>query len=133
MNPAPIVPGPPSANAGSDQTITQPYRHLVVRIADPKRGVVTHHDQARAVANVFREAVDRIHNENPATTQHVFAATPVSVSFRLGQMVSLTMHRSVLAYNYSQRSTPPYHLAVDLVAADGAPGQLWISEGKPRV
>ena len=71
--------------------------------------------------------------ENPTTTMHVFAATPVSVSFRLGQMVSQTMHRSVLAYNYSQRSTPPYHWAVDLVAADGAPGQLWISEGQPRV
>ena len=121
------------AQADIDQTITQPYRHFIVRIAAPKRGVITHHDQARAVANAFREAIDRIHNENPATSQHVFAATPVSVSFRLGQMVSLTMHRSVAVYNYSQRSTPPYHWAVDLVAADGAPGQLWISEGKPRV
>lgn len=121
------------AKSDIDQTVTKPYRHFIVRIADPKRGIVTHHDQARAVANAFREAVDRIHNENPATTQHVFAATPVSVSFRLGQMVSQTMHRSVLAYNYSQRSTPPYHWAVDLVTADGAPGQLWISEGKPRV
>ena len=121
------------AKSDIDQTITQPYRHFIVRIAEPKRGVVTHHDQARAVANAFREAVDSVHNENPGTTQHVFAATPVSVSFRLGQMVSQTMHRSVLAYNYSQRSTPPYHWAVDLVAADGAPGQLWMSEGKPRV
>jgi hypothetical protein len=116
-----------------DLTIRQPYRHFAVRIAKPKRGVVTHHDQARAVANAFREAVDRIHNENPAATQHVFAATPVSVSFRMGQMVSHTIHRSVLAYNYSQRSTPPYHWAVDLVAADGAPAQLLISEGKRRV
>lgn len=116
-----------------DQTITQPYRHFIVRVAEPKRGVITHHDQARAVAYAFREALDRIHNENPATTQHVFAATPVTVSFRLGQMVSQTMHRSVRAYNYSQRSTPPYHWAVDLVAADGAPGQLWISEGNPYV
>lgn len=121
------------AKADISQTITKPYRHFVVRIADPGRGVITHHDQARAIANKFREAVDHIHNENPATVQHVFAATPVSVSFRLGQMVSQTMHRSVLAYNYSQRSTPPYQWAVDLVAADGAPGQLWISEGRPCV
>ena len=121
------------AKTDIDQTITQPYRYFIVRIAEPKRGVITHHDQARAVANKFREAVDLIHNENPGTRQHVFAATPVSVSFRLGQMVSQTMHRSVLAHNYSQRSTPPYHWAVDLVAADGAPGQLWISEGKPHV
>lgn len=121
------------AKTDIDQTITQPYRHIIVRIAEPKRGVVTHHDQARAVANAFRQALDLIHNENPVTTQHVFAASPVSVSFRLGQMVSLTMHRSVLVHNYSQRSTPPYHWAVDLVAADGAPGQLWISEGKPHV
>lgn len=121
------------AKSDIDQTITQPYRHFIVRIAEPKRGVVMHHDQARTVANKFREALDRIHNENPGTTTHVFAASPVSVSFRLGQMVSQTMHRSVLAYNYSQRSTPPYHWAVDLVAADGAAGQLWVSEGKPRV
>lgn len=121
------------AKADIDQTLTQPYRHFVVRIAEPKRGVVTHHDQARAVANMFREAVDRIHNENPKTTQHVFAAAPVSVCFRMGQMVSHTIHRSVLVHNYSQRSTPPYHWAVDLLAADGAPGQLWISEGKPYV
>lgn len=121
------------AKTDIDQTMTHPYRHFIVRIAEPKRGVVTHHDQARALANKFREAVDRIHNENPATTQHIFAATPASVSFRLGQMVSQTMHRSVLAYNYSQRSTPPYHWAVNLVAADGAPDQLWISEGKSHV
>lgn len=116
-----------------DQTITKPYRHFAVRICEPKRGAVTHYGQARAVANAFREAVDRVHSENPGATQHVFAATPVSVSFRLGQMVSQTIHRSVLAYNYSQKSTPPYHWAVDLVAADGAPGQLWISGVKPRV
>ena len=121
------------AKADIDQTLTQPYRHFVVRIAEPKRGVVTHHDQARAVANMFREAVDRIHNENPKTTQHVFAAAPVSVCFRMGQMVSHTIHHSVLVHNYSQRSTPPYHWAVDLLAADGTPGQLWISEGKPYV
>lgn len=121
------------AKSDIDQTITQPYRHFVVHIAEPKRGVITHQDQVRAIANAFRKAVDIIHNENPGATQHVFAATPVSVSFRLGQMVSQTIHRSVLAYNYSQRSSPPYHWAVDLVAIDGAPGQLWISEGAPYV
>ena len=121
------------AKADIDQTIDSPYRHFAVRIAEPRRGVVTHHDQARAIAYAFREAVDRIHNENPATTHHVFAATPMSVSFRLGQMVSHTMHRSVLAYNYSQRSSPPYFWAVDLVAADTDSGQLWISGEKSRV
>lgn len=121
------------AQSDIDQTITQRYRHFVVRIAEPKRGVITHHDQARAIANAFREAVDRIHNESSATVQHVFAAAPVSVCFRLGQMVSQTMHRSVRAYNYSQRSTPPYHWSVDLVAPNGAPEQLWYSEGKPSV
>lgn len=121
------------AQSDIDQTISQPYRHFVVRLAEPRRGVVTHHDQARAIANAFREAVDRIHNENPGTVQHVFAAAPVSVCFRLGQMVSQTMHRSVRVYNYSQRSTPPYYWSVDLVAADGAPEQLWYSEGRPSV
>lgn len=115
------------AKSDIDQTIDRPYRHFVVRIAEPKRGVITHYDQVSAIANAFREALDKIHNENPATTHHVFAATPMSVSFRLGQMVSQTMHRSVRAYNYSQRSAPPYFWAVDLVAADGQPGQLWIS------
>ncbi len=121
------------AKADIDQTIDRPYRHFIVRIDEPKRGVITHHDQARAIANAFREAVDRIHNENPAATHHVFAAMPMSVSFRLGQMVSRTMHRSVLAYNYSQRSSPPYYWAVDLVADDGDPGQLWISGDKSHV
>lgn len=121
------------AKTDIDQTITKPYRHFAVRIKEPRRGAVTHHGQAVALAKAFREAVDRVHGENPCATQHIFAATPVSVSFRLGQMVSQTIHRSVLAYNYSQRSTPPYHWAVDLVAADGAPGQLWISDGGPCV
>ncbi|MGU7785048.1 SAVED domain-containing protein [Burkholderia sp. PU8-34] len=121
------------AKSDIDQTIDRPYRHFVVRIAEPRRGVITHHDQARAIANAFRQALDRIHNESPSTTHHVFAATPMSVSFRLGQMVSHTMHRSVLAYNYSQRSAPPYFWAVDLVAADGDSGQLWISGDKSRV
>jgi hypothetical protein len=116
------------AKSDIDQTIDRPYRHLVVRIAEPKRGVITHHEQTRAIANTFRRALDKIHNENPTTTQHIFAATPMSVSFRLGQMVSQTMHRSVRAYNYSQRSRPPYFWAVDLVAADGQPEQLWIWE-----
>lgn len=121
------------AQADIEQTIRQPFRHFIVRIADPKRGVVEHHDQARAIALAFREALDRIHNENPKSRQHVFAAAPVSVSFRMGQMVSHTMHFSVSAYNYSQRSTPPYYWAVDLVAGDGSPEQLWVSEGGPRV
>jgi len=121
------------AKSDIDQTIDRPYRHFVVRIAEPQRGVITHHDQARAIAHAFREAMDRIHNENPAATHHVFAATPMSVSFRLGQMVSHTMHRSVLAYNYSQRSSPPYFWAVDLVAGDTDPSQLWISGDKSRV
>ncbi|MHA6830274.1 SAVED domain-containing protein [Ralstonia pseudosolanacearum] len=121
------------AKADIDRTIDRPYRHFIVRINEPKRGVVTHHDQAHDIATAFREALDRIHNENPATTHHVFAATPMSVSFRLGQMVSHTMHRSVLAYNYSQRSSPPYYWAVDLVAADGDPGQLWISGDQHHV
>lgn len=121
------------AQSDIDLTITKPYRHLAVRISEPRRGVITHHDQARAVAVAFRKAIDLIHNENPRTVHHVFAAVPVSVAFRLGQMVSQTMHRSVLAYNYSQRSTPPYHWAVDLLAADGSAEQFWTSEGKPRV
>lgn len=116
-----------------DKTITKPYRHFSVRIKEPRRGAITHMGQALEVAKKFRQAIDQVHSESPATTHHVFAATPVSVSFRLGQMVSQTIHRSVLAYNYSQQSDPPYHWAVDLVAQDGADNQLWMSEGAARV
>jgi SMODS-associated and fused to various effectors sensor domain len=115
------------------QTLPQPFRHFAVRIAQPKRGAVTHQEQATQLAHAFREALDKIHNENPRAVRHVFAAAPVSVAFRLGQMVSQTMHRSVLAYNYSQRSDPPYHWAVDLVAPDGAPNQIWTWEGNKNV
>lgn len=121
------------AQSDIKQTIDRPHRHFAVRVSSPQRGVVTHHDQARAVAHAFRAVIDQIHNENPKTVQHVFAAVPVSIAFRLGQMVSHTIHRSVLVYNYSQRSTPPYQWAVDLLATDGVPGQLWISEDKNRV
>ena len=121
------------AIADVQASLDQPYRHFVVRVGDPKRGVVTHQDQASAVAYKFREALDLIHNANPRAVHHVFAAAPVSVAFRMGQMVSKTMHRSVRAYNYSQRSDPPYHWAVDLVASDGDAGQLWIAEEKNRV
>ena len=114
-------------------TFDRPYRHFLVRVKAPRRGIITHHDQARALANAFREALDHVHNENPQAVHHVFAAAPASVAFRLGQMVSHTMHRSVLAYNYSQRSTPPYHWAVDLLAANGHPQQLWTYGEAPRV
>ena len=121
------------AIADVEASLDQPCRHFVIRVGDPKRGVVSHQDQARAIAHKFREALDHVHNANPKAVQHIFAAVPVSVAFRMGQMVSKTMHRSVCAYNYSQRSDPPYHWAIDLVASEGDAGQLWISEEKKRV
>jgi hypothetical protein len=110
-----------------------PWRHLSVRVKQPKRGVVTHHSQTREIAYAFREAMDRIHNENPRAIRHLFVSAPVSVCFRLGQMVSQTMHRKVLAYNYSQRSDPPYQWAIDLVAPDGDAQQVWTWEGAKNV
>lgn len=112
-----------------EETLGVPYRQFVVRVGQPKRGIVTHQDQASKIAHAFREALDTIHNENPKAQRHIFAAVPASVAFRLGQMVNPNMHRSVLAYNYSQRSTPPYHWAVDLVARDTDPKQIWTWEG----
>jgi hypothetical protein len=115
------------------ETLGGPFRSFVVRIKEPKRGVVTHQVQATLIAHAFREALDIVQNENPKSRRHVFAAVPVSVAFRLGQMVNPNMHRSVIAYNYSQLSVPPYHWAVDLVARDTDPQQLWTWEGKQIV
>jgi hypothetical protein len=115
------------------QTLSRPCRQFAVRVREPRRGIITHEEQVSGIAHAFREALDKIHNENPQARRHVFAAVPVSVAFRLGQMVSHTMHKSVLAYNYSQRSEPPYHWALDLVAGDDDPKQLWVWEGNKNV
>jgi len=116
-----------------EETLGTSYRHFVVRVAEPARGIVSHQGQATKIAHAFRNVLDKIHNEAPKARMHVFAAVPVSVAFRLGQMVNANMYRSVFAYNYSQRSAPPYHWAVDLVARETDPEQIWVWKGQKIV
>lgn len=111
------------------KTVAGDFRHIRVGIAAPAKGVITHTAHVDELARKFRQALDLIHNENPDTRIHVFIAAPVSVCFRMGQQVSKTIHKSVRCYNYSQRSSPPYHWAVNLVAAENAGDQLWVHAG----
>lgn len=74
-----------------------------VRAACPSLDVITSPDGVDAVAERFRQTLDALLAAYPnAGTVHVFAAVPPGVAFRLGTVVSNTIHPRVQLYEFDR-------------------------------
>lgn len=92
---------------------------LHVKVDAPAPELVRSEAQARAYAEVLRDAIYRkcAERERPIKSIHVFAAVPVSIAFLLGQGLSATWLPDCHVYNYGFREKPPYKWRLCLQAA----------------
>lgn len=97
------------------RVIPAPFREYTISIAQPAIDKVTHYDHVDSICDLFRQALDEIHNElGSGPTIHVFYAGPVSLGFSLGRRISRTIHNQVFVYNYTSKATPAYSWGVDV-------------------
>jgi hypothetical protein len=72
-------------------------------------------DEVELVAREFRSLLDAIVQTYPnASTIHVFAAVPVGLAFRMGTLVSPTMHPMVQTYYFDRKASPQQIVAIAL-------------------
>jgi len=94
-------------------------------LAQPQLDSVTSEHQLRTYARAFRQTMDRVHERLPgATGIHIFYAGPPSLAFLCGQLVSKTIHRRLVIYNYVGKDRPQYAWGLDLTRALDAPDFL---------
>lgn len=96
----------PTADVGVD---------VSVEAAEVRRGVVTTEAQAREYsARLRRELDQRLSGNAGITSIHLFAAVPVSVAFRIGQVLANTGLPRCYVYNFDAAATPQYCWRLDL-------------------
>jgi nucleoside phosphorylase len=84
---------------------------IQAQIDSPIRGVVKSMRQANAYSKRIRALLDSLVSQGLEQI-HLFYAGPVSVAFRIGQVISASIHPRVLVWNFNQR----YDWAIDLHA-----------------
>jgi hypothetical protein len=91
---------------------------ISIEAAEVGRGTVATEAQAREHAARLRRALDQRVNGNAGITSvHLFAAVPVSVAFRIGQVLANTGLPRCYVYNFDASATPQYHWRLDLLEA----------------
>jgi hypothetical protein len=79
------------------------------------RGTVATEAQARVHAAALRRALDQCVNGNARITSiHLFAAVPVSVAFRIGQVLANTGLPRCYVYNFDATAVPQYRWRLDI-------------------
>jgi hypothetical protein len=82
-----------------------------IRLAEPVIDAIRTRSQVDAIADRFREVLDRFRSSSRI---HVFCAAPMSVVFAIGQRVSPSIHPPVLIHNYTSSASPRYSWAVQV-------------------
>ena len=73
------------------------------------RGAISTELQSKQYAAALRRAMDaRIAGNGAIDSIHVFAAVPVSVAFRIGQVLAHTSLPKAYVYNFDSATTPRY-------------------------
>lgn len=98
---------------------------LHAELRDHYRGVVLTEDQAREYTRKLREMLDTAVSGKPDIQElHIYAAVPVSLAFRLGQIVSGSAYPPTWIYNFRLGDQPPYSWGLCLHRA-GEREALW--------
>lgn len=110
--------------ATPDIAASVPALGRVVRLslAPPRLDAISHMGQATEIAVTTRAILDEFAPQLRGGGQiHLFIAGPMSVGFRVGQLVSRTLHPSVYTYAYTMNSNPPYGWGLLINPASGGP------------
>ncbi|MGE3671941.1 MAG: SAVED domain-containing protein [Polyangiaceae bacterium] len=81
---------------------------LRLRIEEPALDLVRSKAQVEAYSRQFRASLEHVARLESVRNVHLFAATPMCLSFALGRQIRGTVHPDVFAYNFRRASARPY-------------------------
>jgi hypothetical protein len=95
--------------------VPKPLAEFEVALEKLDLDALANADEVEMVAREFRCLLDAIVQTYPnASTIHVFAAVPVGLAFRMGTLVSPTMHPTVQTYYFDRKASPQQIAAIAL-------------------
>jgi nucleoside phosphorylase len=107
------------------EIVPSPIASLHLRIEPPKRDVLVSERQLHDYGVGFRRMLDGIHEFLPNRKRtHVFYAGPVSLAVYFGQLISQTIDRRIVVYNYTTKDFPRYSWGLEITAQTDSPDFL---------
>ncbi len=107
------------------EIVPSPIASLHLRIEPPQRDVLASERQLHVYGTKFRRMLDSIHDILPNRERtHIFYAGPVSLAVYFGQLISQTIDRRILVYNYTTKDSPRYSWGLEITAEVNSPGFL---------
>jgi len=107
------------------EIVPSPIASLHLRIEPRKRDVLVSEHQLHDYGVGFRRVLDSIHELLPNRERtHVFYAGPVSLAVYFGQLISQTIDRRIVVYNYTTKDFPRYSWGLEITAEADSPDFL---------
>lgn len=99
------------------EIVPSPIASLHLHIEPPKRDVLVSECQLHDYGAKFRWMLDRVHELLPNRERaHIFYAGPVSLAVYFGQLISQTIDRRIVVYNYTAKDLPWYSWGLEITA-----------------
>ena len=113
-----------------ERIVPSPLASLHLYIEPTRRDAVRSERQLSSYGVAFRSMLDDIHRLFPGRNRlHLFYAGPVSLAVYFGQLISPTIDRSVVVYNYTGKDCPPYSWGLEITAETDSNG-FWVEVPK---
>jgi nucleoside phosphorylase len=104
------------------EIVPDPLASVHLYLEDPQRDVLASKGHLQAYGMQFRGILDRIHQRLPnRQCIHLFYAGPVSLAVYLGQLISPTIDRQIIVYNYIGDDQPRYSWGLDITSEMNPP------------
>jgi len=108
-----------------ENIVPSPLASLHLHVEPTRRDAVRSEHQLCSYGATFRSMLDDIHRLFPGRTRlHLFYAGPVSLAVYFGQLISQTIDREVVVYNYTGKDCPPYSWGLEITAETDSDGFL---------
>lgn len=111
----------PVATAAVTSSLPTVGRIIRIGLTPPRLDAVTHVGQVNAIAAECRRVLDELAAQGPGGRIHLLIAGPMSVGFRVGQLVSRTLHPLIQVHAYTLNAQPPYSWGLVINPAAGDP------------
>ncbi|HNT73514.1 MAG TPA: SAVED domain-containing protein [Anaerolineae bacterium] len=107
------------------EIIPSPIVSVHLYLEPPKRDAVVSEYQLHNYGIQFRQMLDDVHELLPnRRCTHIFYAGPASLAVYFGQLISHTVDRDIVVYNYTAKDSPGYSWGLEITASSEASGFL---------
>jgi len=107
------------------EIVPSPIASLHLQIQPSARDALVSKRQLRDYGTVFRQMLDSVHEFLPNRGRtHIFYAGPVCLAVYFGQLITQTIDRNIVVYNYTARDLPRYSWGLEVTAEPESPGLL---------